>query len=107
LTLDSQSIFLDRLLRSAFHARMRSRKVVSSAIRSPRHCFSSVLSSHSAMFSQLPCLGVCTTSIFSISRRAAELADGQRPKSRAGACLVVGLWLAAGVLLIWWLLPLL
>jgi len=38
-------------------------------------------------------------------RRAAELADAARPKSPVGACLVIGLWLAAGVLLIRWLLP--
>ena len=39
-------------------------------------------------------------------QRATELDGAQRPKSRVGACLVVGLWLAAAALLIRWALSL-
>ena len=38
-------------------------------MRRPRHCRASTLNSNSAMFSQLPCFGVCTNSS-SVQQRA-------------------------------------
>lgn len=47
----------------------RSHNVAASPIRSPKHRFCSTLSSHSAVFSQLPCLGLWKTSILSMTLR--------------------------------------
>src|SRR6266566_3249332 len=69
-------------LRAACHAATSRSSVAWSASRRSRHCSASTLSSISAMFSQLPCLGVYCSSSLSASRLAS--AGGKASYSDAG-----------------------
>ena len=59
-----------RSLRVRVQAVTSRRTVSLSGSRRFRHCRASTLNSHSAMFNQLPCLGVYTNASFSINARA-------------------------------------
>src|SRR6266545_7863678 len=69
-------------LRAVCHAATSRCRVARSASRRSRHCSASTASSISAMFSQLPCLGVSCSSSLSASRLAS--AGGNASYSDAG-----------------------